>query len=201
MDKDWTGNSRTTYITLGASNHSEKEREKNDYYATDPKALKIFLDKLTKDNIQLHKNIWEPACGEGHLSKLLEEEGYKVISSDLIDRGFGTPNINFLKTDKKWKGDILTNPPYKFAQEFVEHSLNILENGCYCIMFLKIQFLEGKARLQFFKKYPLKYIYVNSARQLCAMNGDFEKYKAMAICYCWYIWEKGFTGNPEIRWI
>src|SRR5574344_1789264 len=103
MEKDWTGNTKITYMSLGASNHSEKERETNDYYATDPKALKIFLDKLTRDNIQLHENIWEPACGEGHLSKLFKAEGYKIISSDLIDRGFGTPNIDFLKTDKKWQ--------------------------------------------------------------------------------------------------
>ena len=46
MDKDWTGNKRTTFVQLGASNHTDKEREQNDFYATDPHALEIFLDKL-----------------------------------------------------------------------------------------------------------------------------------------------------------
>lgn len=68
-------------------------------------------------------------------------------------------------------------------------------------MFLKIQFLEGQSRLKLFKKNPPKYVYVNSARQICAMNGKFDKYKSTAICYCWFVWEKGYIGEPVIRWI
>ena len=112
---------------------------------------------------------------------------------------------NFLESYKDIKGvlmeDILTNPPYKYAEKFVEHALDIQAEGYYTIMFLKIQFLEGQARKKLFEKYPPKYVYVNSARQLCAMNGEFDKYKATAICYCWFIWQKGFTGEPVIRWI
>ena len=201
-EKDWTGNKKTTFVILGSSNHSEKPRERNDFYATDPHALELFLDKLEEDGVKLHNDVWECACGEGHLSKVLENRGYKVWSTDLIDRGYGTGNTDFLKSlSDEWHGDILTNPPYKYAKEFVEKSLEITRTGCYTIMFLKIQFLEGQARKEMFKKYPPKYIYVNSARQMCAMNGDFEKYKATAICYCWYVWEKGFNGEPTVRWI
>lgn len=200
--KDWTGNLKSTFVTLGASNHSEKERETNDYYATDPHALEIFLDKLKEDGIELHKDIWECACGEGHLSEVLKNRGYQVCSTDLVARGYEEQQIDFLKYEgEDVSFDILTNPPYKNAKEFVEKALEIQANGYYTIMFLKIQFLEGQARKKMFKKYPPKYIYVNSTRQLCAMNGEFEKYKATAICYCWYIWEKGFKGETIIRWI
>lgn len=202
--KDWIGNQKSTFVMLGASNHSEKEREKEDYYATDPHALEIFLEKLKQDNIELHNNIWECACGQGHLSKVLLNKGYNVYSTDKVNRGFGNEKIDFLKEkcfENDLETDILTNPPYKYAKEFVEKSLEIQADGYYTIMFLKIQFLEGQARKEMFKKYPPKYVYVNSARQLCAMNGEFEKYKATALCYCWYIWEKGFAGEPTIRWI
>lgn len=203
--KDWSGNKKSTFVGLGASNHSEKERQDNDYYATDPKALEIFLDKIEADGIKLHKKILEPACGEGHLSKVLENKGYEVLSTDLVDRGYGIGGIDFLKENafevNGFEADIITNPPYKYAQEFVEHSLNMQKDGYYTIMFLKIQFLEGQKRKEMFKKYPPKYVYINSARQLCAMNGEFEKYSATALCYCWYIWEKGFVGEPTIRWI
>lgn len=200
--KDWTGNKKSTFVMLGASNHSEKERENNDYYATDPKALEIFLNKLKEDGIKLHNYIWECACGEGHLSKVLEKHGYKVWSTDLIDRGYGKGNTDFLKSiPNEWVGDILTNPPYKYARQFVEKAMEVTRNSCYTIMFLKIQFLEGQARKEMFKKYPPKYVYVNSERQLCAMNGEFDKYKATALCYCWFVWKKGFTGEPTIRWI
>lgn len=202
-DKDWTGNKKTTFVQLGASNHSDKEREKNDFYATNPKSLEIFLDKLEQDRIKLHKDIWECACGQGHLSKVLEARGADVWSTDLIDRGYGEGNVNFLTClpGGKWYGDILTNPPYKYAKEFVERGLELVDNGSYIIMFLKIQFLEGQARKELFKKYPPKYVYVNSTRQICAINGDFKSIKSSASCYCWFIWQKGFKGEPIIRWI
>ena len=61
MSKDWNGNSKSTFVQLGASNHSLKDREVNDFYATDPKSLVIFLKALERDNIKLHHNIWECA--------------------------------------------------------------------------------------------------------------------------------------------
>lgn len=201
MSKDWTGNKKTTFVQLGASNHSENERESNDFYATDPESLEIFLKALERDNIKLHSNIWECACGQGHLSKILESKGYNVWSTDLIDRGYGRHDINFLKTKGVWVGDILTNPPYKYAKEFVQHSLDLLNKGYYCVMFLKIQFLEGKDRRKLFDKYPPKYVYVNSARQTCYINGDMSKKMSSASCYCWFVWENGFKGEPIIKWI
>lgn len=71
-------------------------------------------------------------------------------------------------------------------------------------MFLKIQFLEGKARRKLFDKFPPRYIYVHSERQLCAKNGEFEKMKAGgggAVAYAWFVWEKGFYGKPIVDWL
>ena len=114
MNKDWNGNSKSTFVTLGASNHVEHDRAEHDYYSTDPHALEIFLDKLKEDNIELHKNIWEPACGELHLSKVLQNRGYNVFSSDLIYRGGEMKVQDFLTYNQANLGvDILTNPPYK----------------------------------------------------------------------------------------
>ena len=200
--KDWTGNSKSIYTVLGASNHSEVEREKDDYYATDPKALEIFLNRIDEDGVRLHKNIWECACGEGHLSEVLKNRGYKVWSTDLIDRGYGSGNTDFLKSiPDSWCGDILTNPPYKYAKEFVEKALEVTRIGAYTVMFLKIQFLEGQGRRKLFKKHPPKYVYVNSVRQTCYLNGNMSKKLSSAACYCWFVWEKGFIGEPIIRWI
>lgn len=202
--KDWIGNKKTTFVTLGASNHSDKEREIDDFYATDPHALEIFLEKLKEDDIKLHKNIWECACGQGHLSEVLKKYGYDVYSSDKVDRGYGEKQIDFLQQksfDNELKIDILTNPPYKYAKEFVEKALKIQNSGYYTIMFLKIQFLEGQARKELFKQNPPRYVYVNSTRQCCCINGDMSKKMSSATCYCWYIWEKGWKGETTVRWI
>ena len=161
MNKDWTGNKTTTFAQLGASSHSEKDRAENDYYATDPESLKLFLNKIKEDGLQLHNKIWECACGEGHLSKVLIENGYEVLSTDLINRGYGVGNIDFLKANNcSWNGDILTNPPYKYAKEFVERAIDLISNNNYVVMLLKIQFLEGKERYKLFQKYPPRYIYI-----------------------------------------
>jgi hypothetical protein len=197
MDKDWTGNKNSIFKTLGASNHTTKERENNDYYATDP----IAIDSLIRGQIS-HK-VWEVACGEGHLSERLKEYGHEVYSTDLIDRGYGVGGIDFLECPTKWDGDILTNPPYKFAQQFVEHSLELINDGSKVFMFLKLQFLEGKARRKLFDTGCLKTLWVSTSRILCAKNARFEEMKAggSAVAYAWFEFKKGFTGDPTIKWI
>lgn len=196
MNKDWSGNSRSTHVALGARNYAQNEREVNDYYATEPKALELLLKKET-----FSKKVWECACGEGHLAKVLDEYGYEIFATDLIDRGYGIGGVDFLKQDASFDGDIITNPPYKYALEFAEHAMEIMSDGRKIALFLKLQFLEGKARRRFFNEYPPKTIYVSSGRLCCAMNGDFDKYsKSNAVAYAWFIWEKGYTGDTVVKW-
>lgn len=199
--KDWTGNARSAHATIGARNYALEEREANDYYATEPKATELLLEVE-----QFSPYIWEPACGEKHMSNVLEAHGYNVRNSDLFNRGISDIEIiDFLhatKLEVDRPRDIITNPPYKYAQEFIEKALELVEDGGKVAMFLKITFLEGKKRKELFKKYPPKVLYVSSSRLRCAMNGDFEKYaKSNAVAYGWFVWEKGYTGNPIIKWI
>lgn len=197
---DWTGNKRSIYATLGASNHVEDERQEHDFYATDPVAMELLLAEETFAPV-----IWEPACGLGHLSKILEAHNYRVLSTDLYPRGYGHPEpTDFLKTHPtNFPGDIITNPPYKYAQVFIEHALDIVRDGGKVAMFLKVQFLEGKARKKLFLSQPPRTVYVFSSRVNCAKNGDFDEAnkKSPAVAYAWFVWEKGFKGDPSIKWI
>lgn len=201
-NKDWVGNYNSIYKTIGASNHTEEERETNDYYATDPKAIEMLLEHETFEHY-----VWECACGEGHLSKILIDKGFDVRSTDIVDRGFrDTEIVDFLNVSKKdvikdVLRDIITNPPYKYAKEFVEHALDISTYGVKVAMFLKLTFLEGKARKKLFEKYPPKTVYVFSNRIKCAKNGNFAETGSSAVAYAWFVWEKGFNGKPTIEWI
>ena len=198
--KDWTGNAKSVFVCNGASNHTDDERQIDDYYATEPKATQLLLDKVQFSNV-----IWECACGGGHMSEVLKQNGYSVYSTDLVDRGYkDTIILDFLKFNTLNNVDIITNPPYKYAKEFVEHALDISNYGVKVAMFLKLTFLEGKARKKLFEKYPPKVVYVSSSRLQCAKNGDFEKYGkgvGTAVAYAWYVWEKGFNGKTIIEWI
>ena len=197
--KDWIGNKNSIFKTLGASNHTNKERQKHDFYATEPKAMEVLLE-VEKFN----KNIWECACGQGHLSEVLKQYGYNVKSTDLIDRGYGEGNVDFLKQTEMFNGDIITNPPYKFASDFIYKALELIPEGNKIAMFLKLQFLEGKARKKLFTTHPPKVIYVSSSRLLCAKNAEFEKMIAgggSAVAYAWYVWVKGYNGDTIVKWI
>lgn len=199
MNKDWIGNSNSIYKTLGATNHTNKEREKDDYYATEPKATGLLLcyEKFSH-------NIWECACGGGHMAKVLGEHGYEVKATDLIYRGYGQGEVDFLQCDIPFMGDIITNPPYKYATEFIYKALDLIPTGNKVAMFLKIQFLEGKKRKNLFEKFPPKTIYISSSRLLCAKNALFDEMIAgggSAVAYAWYIWVKGFNGETIIKWI
>ena len=195
MSKNWKGDSNSIFKTLGASNHTSKEREEHDYYATDPKAGELLLE------LELFENILEPACGEGHLSEVFIKNGIQVTSSDLIDRGYGIQKDFFEYNN--WDGDIVTNPPYKYAQQFVEHALNIIPEGRKVAMFLKIQFLEGKKRKTLFKNNPPRTVYISSSRLLCAKNAEFEKMikgGGSAVAYGWFVWKKGHKGETTLKW-
>ena len=188
--------STKVFKTLGSSNHTTDERAEHDYYATDPQAVEMLLALETFAPV-----IWEPACGEGHISKVLAAHGYEVISTDLIYRGFGEPEpMDFLtETFPDFEGDIITNPPYSAGLEFVKRALETVRPGGKVAMFLKVQFLEGKRRGELFSKTPPRTVYISRSRLACAKNGDFTHTES-AIAYAWYVWEKGFTGDPVIKW-
>lgn len=188
--------SKDVFTTLGASNHSKLERVRHDYYATDPKALELLLE-----HEEFSLDIWEPAVGGGHLSKVLEDEGYSVRKSDLIPRFKGVEKLDFFNTEEiNYYGDIITNPPFKKAQRFVEKAIEVVSEGSKVAMFLRLQFLETKSRRILFDTHPPKRVYVFSSRVACAPNGDFENV-TNAVAYAWFIWEKGFKGDPIIKWI
>lgn len=189
--------STKVFKTLGSSNHTPDERAQFDYYATDPQAVEMLLALETFAPV-----IWEPACGEGHISNVLAAHGYEVISTDLIYRGFGEPEpMDFLtETFPEFEGDIITNPPYSAGLEFVERALETVRPGGKVAMFLKVQFLEGKRRGgELFSKTPPRTVYISRSRLACAKNGDFSHTES-AIAYAWYVWEKGFIGDPVIKW-
>lgn len=188
-------------IRHGVKSNVHVERQKNDFYATDPHSVELFLNKIKEDGIVLPKIIHEPACGQGHISKKLEKHGYTVISSDLNDYKYGTSGIDFL-TSNETADCFFTNPPFKLALKFIKKSIDNLNPGGKSIMYLKLSYLSGQKRGEFFKLNPPKYVYVHSSRQACARNGNFEQFKdKKLIDYAWYIWEKGFNGETTLRWI
>jgi len=171
------------------------DREKNDFYPTPESTTKALLERESFEG-----QVWECACGDGSMSEVIKKYN-KVWSSDIINRGYGDKTIDFLETSAGFLDDnIITNPPYKLAKEFVIHAKKLARKKV--AMLLKLVFLEGKGRYELFqdKEFPLKKVYVFCGRQKIYANGVIGKNSGL-IAYAWFIWDKEYKGEPTIEWI
>lgn len=173
------------------------ERHINDFYATDPQAVKELLKLET-----FNKNILEPCAGMGHIAEVLKGHGYKVTTNDLFDYGYKLDNqCDILNKTMYFNGDIITNPPYKGVTKYITRFLDIIPTGNKVACFLKLTFLETLDRYNnIFKDNPPKIVYISVKRSNCAKRGRFDLDPSNAIAYAWFVWEKGWKGDPIIKW-
>lgn len=194
VKKSRKGGGDSVFKIIGASNHCREARADDDFYATPPSAVEMLLD-IEKFN----HAILEPSCGAGHIAKVLVDHGYDVEARDLVYRGYGRGGCDFLATDnRQWSGDIVMNPPYDLAAEFVAKALSIVKDGAKIAAFLKLTFAEGKKRRELFDKCPPVRCWVSTSRLSCGKNG--VEWSPSAVCYAWWIWEKGFKGSTSLKW-
>ncbi len=162
-----------------------------DYYPTPPVATEALLSVE-----KFHGLIWEPACGDGAICRVLEAHGHKILATDLIDRGYGEGGHDFLTSPYR-ATSIITNPPFKLAEQFVRRALDHTSDKV--AMLCKLQFLEGVKRKEMFETTPLKTVYVFSKRLTMTRNGETMGNAGM-ICFGWFIWQHGYSGAPTIAW-
>ena len=166
-----------------------RNRAVADFYPTPDFAVKELLKRE-----KFNGTIWECACGDGAIAKFFPNS----IATDLrTDLGYGVGGIDFLQTGRM-VNNIITNPPYSLAQQFVEHSLDVASDKV--AMLLKLVFLESVSRKSLFDKKMLKKVYVFRRRLKIYANGIIGKNSGL-IAYAWFIWDKSYNGNPEIEWI
>tara|TARA_X000001382_G_C3175047_1_gene180801 strand:+ start:297 stop:854 length:558 start_codon:yes stop_codon:yes gene_type:complete len=172
--------------------NTRSDREKDDFYAT-PSSCTVDLLKRE----QFQGTIFEPCCGMGHISKVFIDKGYEVESSDLVNRGFGISNRDFL-FEREQRDNVVTNPPFKMALDIAEHSQKIARYKI--ALLLKLSFLEGVERKKFFHEYPPQRIWVFSRRQSLMKNG-IEQFGGGMMALAWFVWETGSTKAPVIGWL
>lgn len=195
-------------ILTMSGNKPASGRDENDFYSTPYCATQALLDSLPNGEPYINRTILEPMCGAGHISNVLRKNGYTVVEQDLIAR----PNIetgelcntgDFYMIDK-WEGNIISNPPYKEALPIIKHALDIVPDGYLVCMLLRLQFLEGQERGEFFKQYPLRDVYVFSKRVGCCKGGTTKDNVSSAQAFAWFVWEKNkrsIAGGPVLHWI
>jgi len=171
-----------------------EDREKDDFYPTPVPATIALLRSET-----FGERIWEPACGDGAISKVLTAAGHEVVSTDLFDRGFGQSRVDFLMEHKLLAPDIVTNPPFKLAEEFVRHALGLGAERV--AMMLRLAWLEGSQRKRLFDSTPLARVHVASRRLSMARGGTDEgKGGGSMIAFAWFVWDRSHKGAPALHW-
>ena len=183
------------------------ERIAKDFYTTNPAAVRQLIDKHYGGRIK--GDYLEPCVATGNIAEVLKSAGANSVDCvDITDYGYPTTQVaDFLQWQpgKEYDG-IITNPPFSLAEEFLRKCMTCVKPGGEVAMFLKIQFLEGQKRRELFKELPPKYVYVFSER-ICAWpnneprNPTNGKAWATTMCMAWYVWQRGFQGEPTVRWL
>lgn len=182
---------------------SNNSRAEHDYYPTPKSCVEALYDREFFSG-----SVWECAAGRGDISNVFLDRGHEVLSTDLIDRGYDniTGGVDFLKTKytEDMPHNIITNPPFNLAFEFVKHAfeMSLLSEGKVA-MFLRLAFLESKKRRPFFLENKPSKIYVFSERQTLWKNGeDVPKGRSGTTPYAWFVWSgKNRKDRTELEWI
>jgi len=181
-------NSALAYV----GHNKSGDRVKDDFYATPTNATVELLKRQ-----KFKGKIWECACGDGAMSKVLEKHNYEVYSTDLIDRGYGETGIDFLFENRKFD-NIVTNPPFNLATEFTLKALELSQNKV--VMLSKISYLEGIHRKKvLFDNRKLEKVLVFSRRVAFKKQGSSKANGLMA--FGWFIYDINYNGLPTIDWI
>ena len=212
MRKEWKGNKKSVSTMLGMSTTwYPEQRAAGDYYTTDPTAVEQFVNHhhnhIGEFTGMFSGRIWEPACGCGNISKVLESNGYHVISTDLYNRGYGNSGVDFLTADLPDEViTIITNPAYALADEFVKHAMDILPNHGRYFALMNLSYLAGQKRFkEIYNNGYLHAIHVYPHRINCYKNNENTGHSS-PVNYAWFEYRKiqhiiADRFQPRIYWI
>lgn len=168
------------------------QRKKSDFYETPYSITEQFL---LKGHFDAHQEVLEPACGQGAIVRVLQKLGCSNITSYDIEKNFLTETVQY--------DQIITNPPFSLADEFILKAKEIARDRF--AFLLPLSYLHGKRRYDTIwtnKTFPLSRVYVFTRYP---MLGDALRddgcYRTGMMVYAWYLWEREATHNPVIDWI
>ena len=143
----------------------KKNDDKYDFYETPSWATELIIDRLLEDGVLLQgEDILEPCCGAGAISRVLEDKGFKVYSSDIQEEDFvyGKKGYDVYKLPDNLCNTVITNPPYNMMTKnnMLEQFLRISKNKV--ILLLNIYYLSSSERYEMLKNSHLKYVYIHS---------------------------------------
>lgn len=167
------------------------ERNPSDFYPTPAWCTEALLRNYPFPRLPIS----EPACGQGHISKVLEANGFQVISTDLNHTGFGSGGHDFLSAKTSPAPIIITNPPYKnqFAERFLRHALRLTEHQYGIVaMFMRTDWSSAAGRTELMR-HPAFALKLEMTRRPRWIEGSTGSPRHN---YSFYVWDWGTVGEP-----
>lgn len=170
-----------------------------DFFPTPPWSTRALCEHVIDIRDQ---DVWEPACGEGHMAKRLGEYAGSVLASDVHPYGFGGVRDFLIPMQGDPRPDwIITNPPFRLAEQFVTRGLEIATQGV--AVLVRSVFIESVSRYENLFRYTPPAIMAQFVERVPMVKGRVDRTASTATSYCWLIWIVGQNpGIPTIlQWI
>lgn len=171
-----------------------------DYFPTPPWATRALLTHVMDVS---GESVWEPACGDGYMVRPLQERAARVVASDVHDYGWGHIQHDFLMPYLPTGFDgidwVITNPPFRLAEQFVDRGLAIARRGVAVIV--RTAFSESIQRYEaLFRERP-PFIVAQFVERVPMVKGRVDEDAASATAYCWMLWDKADKFETRMCWI
>ncbi len=197
------GSARGLFGAMGKEAKRRVARDPDDFYPTLPEPVRAIL-AAESDLFARQSVIWEPSCGNGAMVREIEAAGHACIASDLVKRWTGDPGWevrDFLSIEEAPDNCLLfTNPPFHLCSQdrtgapFIWHAMDRLKVSA-MILLLPISWPGAAAQGKIWAKYP-------PVREwTCRWRIDFTGQKQQPTNHAWYVWERGFQGYTEKRFL
>jgi hypothetical protein len=161
----------------------------------------VATDALLEVEVTLPRRIWEPAAGRGAIAKVLRARGHDVVAADLVDYGEleQQSGRDFLMESRLPEGveAIVTNPPYKLADQFVAHALDLCPR---VIMLLRLAFFESVRRTHILENRGLARVHVFRKRLPMMHRDGWEGRKGNSgMAFAWFVWDRAHIGPAMLH--
>ena len=188
-------------LNLANGSTSNKRREL-DFYPTPPDVTHALMRFLHRHGIQERMQVWEPACGDGAMAKVIAEYGHDVYASDIRETGYGDGGIDFLnfRGSEYLRGFnapecdcVITNPPFNLSEQFIRAAIEQAGRTHGTVaMLLKSQYWHAAKRKALFEEHPPAWVLPLSWRP-DFMGGERGGAPTMEVH--WTVWQGGDTNT------
>jgi len=174
--------------------------ESLDDFPTPPWATRALLEHVISEASDASQSCLEPACNRGFMAEPLKEYFNSVTASDIADYGYGETRDFLTQAYQANSFDwVITNPPFKFAEDFVHEGLRVARVGV--AMLARTVFLESVGRYDRLFKLTPPSIFAQFTERVPMFKGRLDAKGSTATGYAWFVWIKGCNQAPRLAWV